>query len=245
MFSTVMPYQEPDEPDEDDLPGTVVELLAAVRDVKLPSLTREELFALDDAPALIHAEDQRWWDSLDAAGQSLVVDTAQRGMIARNLIVADDELGLRLDRRVRVVLQARRDPSWLVVVREPELSEIRVVASGIDLTDGHTDAVLISARIEGVYANRLTSLSIALRSIAGWLTRGEAEAEAPIGRTIETLVPRDPARTSEIISSRAIVMGASGQWRLSEIGADGQPADAEVTDDERLRTWLLERVLKR
>lgn len=220
----------------DDTIQAVRDLLREGGDAALPSLTREELFSLGDAPQLVHAGDVEWWSGLDDAGRALVAQTAQRGLIARNLLVAepgrDDFVA---DRLVQVVLRARREPSWLIVLREPETSvDTWLVASGIDLDAHRTAAVLISARVEGIYANRLTGADLGLRTVLGWLLGAPAEGQSYIGRTVEVIRPREDGVRPTIADLRLIVMTGATSVHVSELDVDGGIGPAAATTPDEL-----------
>lgn len=231
-----------------DLSEVVVDLLATDGDHQLPSLTREELYALGDQPVLADAADVRWWDGLSQHARDLVAETAQRGLIARNLITASDAVQgppLVVDDSVQVILQARRMPSWLIVVGEPTddktLPPAQVALSGIDLREHDTSAVLMSTRIAGIYAHRLTRPRTALDAAAEWLLAVPDAPAGPVGRTVEVILPVDLGR-SGVGDTRAIVLTAGDQARISVLDADGQPGEPEPTDQAMLREWLIAQV---
>lgn len=222
----------------DDTSRTVLDILADPGDGTLPSLTREELFTLSDAPALAHAGDREWWHGLDATARELVAQTAQRGLVARNLLLAaEGGDGLVIDRRIRTILRARSEPSWLAVLGEPANTDVQIVASGIDLRDAQTAAALVSARLEGIYLNRLVSPADALDTLADWLVREPQQDENPTGRTIELLAPRRPGLVDQVTSTRAIVLGNGHSWVLCEVELD-QPGDPRPVDARALHEWL-------
>lgn len=237
----------------DDTSALVRSILDGPSDGTLPSLTREELFTLSDEPVLGHGGDTQWWQQLDAAGQELVMQTAQRGLVARNLLVAgggdsdgsdgsDGGDGLDIDARVRVILRARREPSFLLVAGEPA-AEVQFTGYGIDLVAGEHAAVLVSARLEGIYLNRLLTPAAAADTLAGWLVRSPADAE-PAGRTIEVIHPAGSGGSGDEVSSeRAIVFGDGASWVLSEIdAADGSPRAPRPSDETAVRTWISDRL---
>ncbi len=215
---------------------------AGTGDGTLPTLTREELFTLSDAPALEHAGDVAWWRGLDDIGRELVRQTAERGLVARKLLTPTPDGGsLVVDPRVHVVARARAEPSWLAVLGEPANSDVQVVAHGIDLAPAVTTAVLLSARVEGVYLNRLLAPEDALEALAQWLLRDPVDDE-PTGRTIELITPHRDGDGEHERHMRAIVFGTAQAWVLSEVAAQDQaPGDPVPTDAESLRAWLTSR----
>ena len=228
-------------------PGQVIlDLLAGDGDAALPSLTREDLRALGDQPMLAHAGDEQWWSSLDQRSRELVAETAQRGLIARNLIVASDgDPPLLVADPVQVAFRARHEPAWLLVLGEPGSEEaaapVQIVVSGIDLREHDTSAVLISARIEGIYALRLAHPAIAVDAVVDWLLR-PPPADAPtVGRTVELMLPTDRVG-DRVADVRAIVMGTGTQWVLSQLGANGEPGEPEAIDATGLRGWLVDSI---
>lgn len=97
-----------------------------------------------------------------------------------------------------------------MVLGEPVTDEgntgVQVALHGIDLAEHDTSAVLISSRIEGIYAHRLVRPAIAMDSVVDWLLRPPTEGAAMVGRTIEALLPVDPGRDA-VTRTRAIVLG--------------------------------------
>lgn len=231
-----------------DLAQVVVDLLAVDGDVLLPSLTREELHTLGDQPVLAHAGDEQWWSSLGQASRELVADTAQRGLIARNLIVGSDgDPPLVVADPVQVVLRARHEPAWLLVLGEPGSGEpatpVQFAVCGIDLREHQTSAVLISTRIEGIYAHRLTRPAIAVDAIVSWLLRPPADGAVTTGRTVELMLPADGARGREPSSDvRAILVGTGTQWVLSRLGPEGEPGEPMPIDASGLRAWIVDSI---
>lgn len=227
-----------------DLSTAVLALLGEHGDASLPSLTREELRALGDRPVLGHGGDDAWWDGLDEPARRLVVETAQRGLIARELIqAAEGEPPLRVSDVVQVVLRARHEPAWIVVVGEPSedpsVPAAQVALYGIDLAAQETAAVLIAARIEGIYAHRLTSPARAMDAAVEWLLAPPATDTSTVGRTVEALLPRDPQVRNTIADVRAIVLGTGREWRLAQLDDAGRAGEPEPVDAAELRAWLL------
>jgi hypothetical protein len=220
--------------------ATVRELIRERGDAALPSLTREELFTLGDAAQLAHAGDLAWWDGLDSAARALVAATAERGLIARNLLRAEpgrDEFVI--DPAVQVVLRARSEPSWLMVLREPETSaDTWLVASGVDLEADRTAAMLISARIEGIYANRLTTVDVGMTTLLGWLLGAPAEGKPYVARSVEMIRPREAGVRDTVTDTRLIVMTGTTTVHVSELDPDGNVGPAQPCTPDELRDLL-------
>lgn len=230
-----------------DLAAAVLAILAERGDAQLPALTREELRALGDQPVLGHGGDDAWWSGLDKPVRQLVVETAQRGLIARNLIVGSDgDPPLRVADAVQVVLRARHEPAWIVVVAEPSpdstVPATQVALYGIDLAEHDTAAVLIAARIEGIYAHRLARPAVAIDAAVGWLLAPPAEGTPTVGRTVEVLLPADAERRDAVDQVRAIVLGTGADWQLSVLDATGDPGDPQPIDAAGLRPWLIDAI---
>lgn len=234
-----------------DLGEAVLRLLGESGDARLASLTREELVSLGDSPVLADAGDEEWWARLEPAVRQGVLQTAQRGLVARNLLLADPP-GLRVADEVQVVLRARHEPSWLLVLGEPRQDGqehgpgVQVALLGIDLAAHRTSAVLVTTRLEGVYAHRLTTPAVALDAAAEWLVRPLQEGRALVGRTIEAILPADPDpapdQAGRARTRRAIVMGDGTGWVLSWRGPDGVPGAADPVDVAGLRAALVDAV---
>jgi hypothetical protein len=228
-----------------DLHQAVLDLLGSAGDAKLPSLTRDELFALGDRPALGHAEDDLWWAELDSEARDLVAETAQRGLIARNLIVAgESDPPLAVADPVQIVLRTRNAPAWLLVLGEPgadsTLPAVQVALLGIDLAAHRTSAVLIATRIVGIWAHRLTVPAIAMDAAVSWLLRPPPAGKKTVGRTIEALLPAS-APGAGTTDSRAIVMTSGRQTVLSRIGRDG-PGISRLVSRADLRGWIIDAI---
>lgn len=58
-------------------------LLGDERDIVLPSLTREELIAMGDEPALAEGEDELWWQAQGDEVREALVTACHRGLVAR------------------------------------------------------------------------------------------------------------------------------------------------------------------
>lgn len=235
-----------------DLSQAVLDLLGAAGDARLPSLTRDELFALGDEPALAHGEDERWWAALDTPSRSLVAETAQRGLIARNLVVATEgDPPLVVADSVQVVLRARHSPAWLVVLGEPGADEgvpaVQVALLGIDLAAHETSAVLIQTRLVGIWAHRLTRPDVAVDAAVSWLLRPPLPGQDVVGRTVEVLLPA-AAPGSGTTDVRAVVMTNGAEAVLAGFGSDAGPEEPAEPPEPRpldaggLRRWLVNAV---
>ena len=145
-----------------------------------------------------------------------MLQTAQRGLVARNLLTANPAGdGLVVDPRLLVTLRARREPSWLAVLGEPQ-TEVQLAFHGIDLTEHHTDAAVVCARIEGVFLNRLLLAESVAATMVEWLLRPPpADAAEPTGRTVEVLTPRELAEAGA--TRRLIVMTDGAEAVVSEV----------------------------
>ena len=215
----------------------------------LPSLTREELVALGDTPVLQSADDEIWWAALGEQARAAVVAAARRSLVARGLLIpargTDD---LAVADPVRIVLETRTHPSWLLVLREPTAAvDVYVVAAGIDVDDSGSAAVLLSARVEGIYLNRLYRPDVAIDEIAAWLVERPADEpidlDRPVARTFELIRPRRPGVRDAVADRRGIVLGAGPAWRLADVDPDGSQSEPEPVDRPALRARLAELVL--
>jgi hypothetical protein len=244
-----------------DLESAIVNRLAAQPDVRLPSLTREELYALGDQPVLADAGDVHWWQALDQTTQEVVAESAQRSLIARNLLVPDSDghRTLTVADEVQIILAARRAPSWLMVLGEPGLgaptfgaahaqSGVQIALTGIDLRAHQTAAVLISARIQGIYAHRLVTPALAMDEAAIWLTRAPTADQGQIGRSVETILPAEaeptrvgnPGQPAPTRRTRALVLSDENQWVLAVLDPDGSPGQPSVVQAATLRARLVD-----
>ena len=207
----------PESPAADPTARTVLEILARPDDGTLPSLTREELWTLSDSPVLAHAGDTAWWEALDAEERELVMQTAQRGLVARNLLVASATGdGLDVDPQVAVVLRGRSEPSWLAVLGQPADRDVQLVVSGIDLQADVTAAALVSARLAGIHLQRLVPPDEAVTVMSEWLLRDPPEAGTTTGRTVEIL---HPSRTSGVSDGAGRVEVSDGEDAVDTSGS--------------------------
>ncbi|HEX2892610.1 MAG TPA: hypothetical protein VHO29_01235 [Marmoricola sp.] len=230
--------------DSFDLAAATARLTGETGDRQLVSLTREELYGVGDDPVLGHAADVVWWDALTDREQGLVLETAQRGLVARNLLVPDGEGELVAADEVRVVLAARKAPSRIVVLTDPAVRSsdgvgLQVAVLGLPVPEGAPYAFVVSVRIEGVYLHRLVTAEHAPEVAAEWLLRAPADEPGEAGRTVEVL---DPGSVDTVAARhRAVVVGRDGAWALSEV-VDGTPGEPDPVDGAALRTWLAARM---
>jgi hypothetical protein len=228
----------------DELTEIVPRLLAATGDVALASLTREELLALGDQPVLAQTGDQQWWAGLSETEQALVRATAERGLWARNLLRPGPNGGdLVLDDGVRIVLTARRMPSWLAVLLAPDElgAAAQIVVSGIDLTANTTSAALIGVQIDGVHRHRLVSAAKALTELTGWLLEEPRTPQTgkPVTRTVEILRPPTDLTQGTVTYARAAVFIPPGnRFRWSRARLDGTLDEPESLGADDLADWL-------
>lgn len=233
--------------DRFDLAAAIAVLIEETGDRQLASLTREELYGVGDDPVLGHAADLVWWDGLTEREQGLVLETAQRGLVARNLLVPDGADEVVAADEVRIVLAARRAPSRIVVltdaaVRTSDGSGLQLALLGLPAETAAPSAYVVSARIEGVYLHRLVTAEIAPDLAVEWLLRAPDQPvsgdEVDAGRTIEILRPGDTG--VDAARHRAVLVGRGGAWALSEV-RDGAPDEPSPVDAEILRAWLISR----
>jgi hypothetical protein len=233
-----------------DLAESTGRLVGESGDRQLASLTREELYGVGDDPVLGHAADVVWWDDLTEREQGLVLETAQRGLAARNLLVPDGDGELVAADEVRVVLAARRAPSRIVVLTDPAVRTsdgpgLQLALLGLPVVEAAPYAFLVSLRIEGVYLHRLVTAAAAPGVATEWLLRSpdgtlaDEDETAGAGRTIEVLDPGDA--DTDAARHRAIVVGRGGAWALSEV-VDGAPGEPIPIDGAGLRSWLADRI---
>jgi hypothetical protein len=223
-------------------------VLGDAQDISLPSLTREELVAMGDEPMLAEAEDELWWQAQSDEVREALVGASHRGLVARGLLKPDLETGglVAVD-TVRVVLETRRHPSWLCVVREPVAQdETRVVIAGIERDDA-PPAAMITARIEGIHLSRLMGADEAVGEAVRWLTDTEFHTDTPNGmdpagrpllRAVEVLLPRRPGVREEMGDRRALLVAVDSSWRLAEVDAQGTTQPEQQVGPDEVGAWL-------
>lgn len=236
-----------------DLGRAVLGLIAHEGSALLPSLTREELRALGDQPMLTDVEDERWWAELSEDARGPVVECAQRGLVARGLLVATDDADpdagpdrsrLAVAESVQVVLRARHEPAWLIVLGEPtqqpDRPGVQVAVSGIDLRAHRTSAALLSVRLVGIYTHRLAAPAIAVDAMVDWLMR-PAPGPDPVGRTVQVILPAaQPGGVAGDV--RAIVLSGRAECHLADVVPGDRPGEPRPVDRAALRHWLIDAV---
>lgn len=225
-------------------------ILGETGDVQLASLTREELRGLGDDALVANAADTLWWDGLAEREQELVLETAQRGLLARNLLAPDGQGELVATDEVKVVLAARTAPDWILVLAEPAAEHdsdgapLQLALLALPTPSGRPPAVLVTARLEGIYLHRLVTTDSAYRVAADWLLRAAPEVEAEIGRTVEVLAPRENGSADSgrgLHTTRALVVGR-GQARLLAEVVGGEPGEPALIDLDTLADWVRQQV---
>jgi hypothetical protein len=187
--------------------------------VRLPRLTREELFALGDEPVLADVEDQTWWDGIGEESRSELVTAAQRGLVARDLVRPNGDT-LDLDGRLTLILGARRAPAWIAVAS----GTTRLRAYGLDMAEGPY-ALLEHRPVPGVANFVGMRLEAAVEAMAAFLLRAPEDGEEATGRRLEIMHPQPAGDTHR----RALVVG-SRRASMAPVGPDGGVGDyAKVT----------------
>ncbi|WP_147455841.1 hypothetical protein [Nocardioides mangrovicus] len=226
-----------------DADAAAAAALGETGDVQLASLTREELRGVGDDPLLADAADALWWDALSEREQDLVLETAQRSLVARNLLVGGDDGAVDVTDEVRLVLAARTAPDWVVVLGEPSAERdfdeapVQLALMALPSPSGDPAAVLVSARLEGIYLHRLVSTPTSFEVAADWLLRAAAVEGADVARTVEVLAPVG----ERLESARGLVVGRGAARRFSVV-VDGVPGEPAPTDHDVLSRWLRDRV---
>jgi hypothetical protein len=190
--------------------------------VPYPSLTRDELLSLGDEPLLLDTDDVEWLDRLSPGTRAEVVATAQRGLVARDLVSARDAETLDVDRRVRMILALRRVPAFVTLAGSASDHPV-FRCYGVLGPDG-TAAVLVEVRrMPGVGEYRLCTPRYAAGVVSrflltpspgrrrlemfppGSLTHGERYFVVPPG-TLRTPSgqesPATPGGLAELITAR-------------------------------------------
>jgi hypothetical protein len=195
--------------------------------VRLPRLTREELVALGDQPALVDAEDQAWWQGLDEKQRSQVVEGAWRGLLARNL-ARSTRTGLEADARLRFILSARRAPAWLAVAS----ADTALRAHGLQLPEG--PYVLLEHRpVPGVANFVGMKLEPGLEGVVAFLLRVPPEGQDTVTRRLEVFHPEPHAA----VERRLLVVG-DHVAQIATVSTDGRAGPPAPTDPAALATTL-------
>jgi hypothetical protein len=224
---------------------------------RLPTLTREELCALEDRPVLADAEDAHWWSSLEAAVRAEVVSATQRGLLARGLVrVGSDRSRLELTDPVRLVLAVRAAPSFALLAHSDApaadrgpIGALRVYGIDRPAADGAgPDArpVLLESRpVPGVVDFLLARAASAAAGIADLLLDPStvpttAGPRSAVVRRLELVRPRrGPVRPAP--ERRLILVGRSSAriCTASPEGVAGEPAPVDHDALVRLvLAWL-------
>jgi hypothetical protein len=195
--------------------------------VRLPRLTREELVALGDQPALVDAEDHAWWEGLDAQQREQVVEGAWRGLLARDL-ARSTRKGLQADARLSFIVTARRAPAWLAVAS----ADTVLRAHGLQLPEG--PYVLLEHRpVPGVANFVGMKLDPGVDAVAAFLLRVPPEGEEAATRRFDVFHPEPHPATER----RLLVVG-DHVARIAVVSADGHAGDPVPTDPARLVTTI-------
>lgn len=191
--------------------------------VRLPRLTREELVALGDQPALVDAEDQAWWDGLDPAQREQVVESAWRGLLARDL-ARSTRKGMEADARLRFIVTARHSPAWLAVAT----GDTVLRAHGLDLPEG--PYLLLEHRpVPGVANFVGMKLEPGLDAVAAFLLRVPPDGHDTVTRRLEVFHPEPHATTER----RLLVVG-DHVAQIAPVSSEGVAGAPEPTDPAAL-----------
>jgi hypothetical protein len=182
--------------------------------VRLPRLTREELFAVGDKPVLIDSEDQAWWDGIGEASRAELVTAAQRGLVARDLARPNGDK-LDLDGRLTLILGARSAPAWIAVASG--LTQMRVY--GMDMAEGPY-ALLEHRPVPGVANFVGMRLQPAVEAITAFLLRAPEPGEDTSARRLEVMHPKP----DEHRERRLVVVGPR-QASMAPVSVDGVAGD--------------------
>jgi hypothetical protein len=201
--------------------------------VRLPRLTREELVALGDRPVLVDADDQAWWDGLDAGQREEVTATAWRGLLARDLARHRKKgEGIQVDGRLTFIRDVRAAPAWLAVAT----AETTLRAYGIDLPEG--PYVLIEHRPTPGIAHFVgAKADPGVEAVVTYLLRAPGAGEGVRTRRLEVVHPEPHPDTQ-----RRILLVGDHEARIATVAADGVAGDPVPTDPAALRTSLLEMI---
>ena len=195
--------------------------------VRLPRLTREELVALGDEPALVDAEDHAWWQGLDAAQRQQVAESAWRGLLARDL-ARSTRKGMEADARLRFIVTARHSPAWLAVAT----ADTVLRAHGVDLPEG--PYLLLEHRpVPGVANFVGMKLDPGLEAVAAFLLRVPPEGEDAVTRRLEVFHPEPEPATQ-----RRLLLVGDHVARIATVSADGQAGEPVATDPAALTATI-------
>lgn len=202
--------------------------------VRLPRLTREELVALGDQPALVDADDHAWWAGLGATQREQVVESAWRGLLARDLARSTRQ-GMQADARLRFIVAARRAPAWLAVAS----ADTVLRAHGLDLPEG--PYLLLEHRpVPGVANFVGMKLDPGLDAVAAYLLRVPPDGEETVTRRLEVFHPEpDPS------TERRLLLVGHHVAQIAMVSTDGQTGAPVPSDPAALTTTLRELVTRR
>lgn len=220
-------------------------------DRRLPALTAAELIALGDHPAVPSPVDAFWWGRLDQPARDAVVDMAQRGLMARNLVTPGDRP--QVDPDVEMVMRARAAAPYLVICQEATGDQVRKVTDppptageamlGDDstlhrtLAYGHTldgaAVTLLEVEVDGVHSFRICPQQVGLSAIAQWLLGREPTRAA--ARVADVVVPHDAGP----VQNRLFLLVGEGdaQARFAQPGPVRATAPVRLGEPE-LVAWL-------
>jgi len=207
----------------------------------LPTLTREELRALEDEPVVALVEEDRWWSSLPDAERTQIRAAAARGLLARDLVWPSRDAAQQLQAHpdLALLLIARHEPTWVMALGERGLtgdgSTVEEEPNGSLLIcgtpDAGTDGAAICAHVDGLYLNRLTTRELAVEAATNWLLRVPSDPEEVVQRSVDVLCPDAPQRTG-------LVMGAGNTWLFTEPMDEADDQESPGPIDQQLSDWL-------
>ena len=202
--------------------------------VRLPRLTREELVALGDQPALVDAEDHAWWQGLASTQREQVVESAWRGLLARDL-ARSTRKGMQADARLRFIVATRRSPAWLAVAT----ADTVLRAHGLDLPEG--PYLLLEHRpVPGVANFVGLKLDPGIDAVAAFLLRVPPDGQDTVTRRLEVFHPEPRARVE-----RRLLLVGDHVARIAAVSPDGEPGPPGPTDPAALTATLRELVAHR
>ena len=215
-----------------------------VVDKILPTLTREELRALEDDPVIGLVEEDQWWTDLSEVERQSIRSAATRSLLARDLVWPTTDNRAATDPDLALLLNTRSAPTWLLALGErwlpgdgssvPDSDAPRGAVLVCGTAEEDADNAVICAPVEGLYLNRLTTRELAVQAAADWMLRVPSDPDLVVQRTVDVLVPGLPRR-------HGLVMGVGKtDWVFTEVRPDGVDEDAtpEPKDPEIVAAWL-------
>jgi hypothetical protein len=129
--------------------GDQLAQLADADHVEYPAITRDELIALNDAPAFADTADLSWWGGLTDSTRDELRASAQRGLLARGLVTLDpdDPARLVVDDRIGFVLAVRSVPAFVTIAGNVSSADPMLRCYGILGHSAELAAVLVEARL--------------------------------------------------------------------------------------------------